>query len=501
VLNPQERDDGDQLPRPIGGPESPPARIIKAEANLLRLPLFALDTKGLRTLDAIECRGRLNRDDVAHEFTFQASRSATMPYPGPLARSAHLAFLSLATDQGFPFRNPISWGWRDLCRRMGISPSGRTVDRLKAAIASTAALSITSHYALYSKPAGKRICTREEVLHLYDRVCFLGSDLPDGGTAETNLVWFADWYLDNLNAFFTAPLDYGLWLHLDQRSPIASRLYEFLLLNFYGGAPSLRINYAKLAQFLPVRAERHPSQSKQQFGPALALLTEAGVVEETTWETSKDGRTQLHFHRGRLLGPPGERGSPPLPPVDEDFTDAIEVEELRTLRPPEWTIVADFYRLWSKQKDHRPTRKELTLARGLVEQHGQAKAKVLIQLVVKRLKKKWPDAKTFAGVSKYLLEVAEEYDADQRRIEQERREQARRRKEREDEDRLRAEREQFEARWRPVWDRLPEPERETIRRTVIGDNPFLARMPTMIEGLCLEDLARRRGAGRAGPPR
>ena len=70
-------------------------RIIKAEANLLRLPLFALDTKGLRTLDAIECRGNLTRDDVVHEFVFRASRNATTPYPGPLARSAHLAFLSL----------------------------------------------------------------------------------------------------------------------------------------------------------------------------------------------------------------------------------------------------------------------------------------------------------------------------------------------------------------------------------------------------------------------
>src|SRR5258705_77706 len=50
-------------------------RIVKVEANLLRLPLFALHTKGLRALDGIECRGRLARDEVAHEFTFRAYRS------------------------------------------------------------------------------------------------------------------------------------------------------------------------------------------------------------------------------------------------------------------------------------------------------------------------------------------------------------------------------------------------------------------------------------------
>ena len=36
-------------------------RFIKAEANLLRLPLFALSTKGLRTLDGIECRDTIRR--------------------------------------------------------------------------------------------------------------------------------------------------------------------------------------------------------------------------------------------------------------------------------------------------------------------------------------------------------------------------------------------------------------------------------------------------------
>ena len=109
-------------------------RFIKAEANLLRLPLFALGTKGLRTLDAIECRGTMRRNGETHDFWFQAARNAKTPYPGPLSRAAHLAFLSIATDHGFPIENPISWSWRELCRRMGLQPSGREVRQIKAAI-------------------------------------------------------------------------------------------------------------------------------------------------------------------------------------------------------------------------------------------------------------------------------------------------------------------------------------------------------------------------------
>src|SRR5205809_5669093 len=93
--------------------ERGPARLIKLEANLLRLPLFALQTKGLKSLDGIECRGTSTRNGETHHFTLRVSRNTASPYPGPLARAAHLAFLSIATERGFPIENPIPWKWRD----------------------------------------------------------------------------------------------------------------------------------------------------------------------------------------------------------------------------------------------------------------------------------------------------------------------------------------------------------------------------------------------------
>ena len=55
-------------------------------------------------------------------------------YPGPLARATHLAFLSLLTEQPSSGREPLTWTWRDLCRRLGIVYGGRmvrTMTRLK----------------------------------------------------------------------------------------------------------------------------------------------------------------------------------------------------------------------------------------------------------------------------------------------------------------------------------------------------------------------------------
>src|SRR5262249_42898877 len=153
--------------------------------------------------------------------------------------------------------------------------------------------------------------------------------------------------------------------------------------------------------------ERHPSQARQQLGTALAVLAAMEVIEAATWSEGRDGQTQLQFHRGKHLDPPRGRGQFTSPFLEEEFAGSVEVEELRTLKPPEWTVVTDFYRLWSGSEGHRPTKKELEQARAMVDQHGLVKARALIQLAVKRMKSKWPDAKTFGGLRKDLGEASE----------------------------------------------------------------------------------------------
>lgn len=468
-------------------------RFIRAEANFLRLPLFALQTKGLKTLDGIECRGTITRNGETHHFTLKASRNTASPYPGPLARAAHLALLSIATERGFPVENPIPWKWRDLCRRMGTGGSGRDIQHLKAAIRSTALLGIDSQYAIYSKSDSRMIRTQEEVLHFYERVAFVGSKLPGGGTADANYVWLADWYLSNLNAMFTAPLDYELWRTLDRQSPIASRLYEFLFLNFYSGAPVLRFGYEKLAQFLPVQPERYRSQAIQQLGPAFELLRAAGIVSGVTWEESKTGLARLHIHRGKALDFARDQRLLPFEFAEDETDETFQVREIRDVRTPEWELVTGFYGLWTGESHHRPTKKELETAQLIVSRHGAKKAKDLIPRLVKRLKEQWPDAKTFGAVGPYLSEIVAEMEKDEQRRERERQDRLREEREQAEQRRQKAEAEGFVAAWKPVWDALPEGEREDIRRAALsGPNRHLEHVPRLAEKLCLTELARRR---------
>ena len=124
-------------------------RTVRAEATLLRIPLFALAVKGSAALDGFEHRQVRRRagDRGAVELVVRTERDDETPYPGPLSRRAHMALLSLVTDRGFPFENPIVWTWRELCRRMGLPNSGRRVAELKGAIRASAGLTLLASMA------------------------------------------------------------------------------------------------------------------------------------------------------------------------------------------------------------------------------------------------------------------------------------------------------------------------------------------------------------------
>ncbi|MBI1902937.1 MAG: hypothetical protein HYS13_17710 [Planctomycetia bacterium] len=489
----QRPDRGDNLQETL---QAPPPKLVKVEANLLRLPLFALSTKGLRNLDGLEINSTLTRQGRTRQFTLRVTRNTATPYPGPLARAAHLAFLSILTERGFPCENPITWNWRDLCRRIGIAYSGRTAQHLKRAIQSTAGLMIHSEDALYSKASGQPIRTpRGVVLHLYETVAFVHDPLPDGREADANYLWLSPWYLENLNAYFTAPLDHDFWRFLDRRSTIASRLYEFLLLNFYSGTDLLRLNYPTLAQFMPLRPKRHFSEAQRQLDPAFRLLAAQKVLRDAVWQRKPAVVAELRLRPGERLA----TRSRLLPggAIQEQFANAFQVRELRNLQPPEWGIVRDFYERWAPEVEHRPTPKELALARLLIDEHGQAKAKSVVPVVVASLRQRWPEAKTFGAIVPYLPDAIREVEGTEQRTRDRRRNARRMREEEEARSREKERQTVFRLRWQPRWQALSEADRHEIESAVLKGNPHLRKAPGILESLCLRELAQRSEADSA----
>ena len=506
---PSDREDTaghyDQPPQLFGGEKVPaaassrpvPSPIIRAEANLLRFPLFALQTKNLKTLDGIECSGRMTRRGESYQFTYRATRNTARLYPGPLARRAHLAFLSLLNEQGTPTPHPLTWSWYDLCRRMQISYSGNMVRHLKDAITATAGLLIESDLAFYAKADQKLIRTEQQALHLYDRVVFVGTELPDGTKADQNLLWLSEWYRQNLDAFFTAPLDYALWKHLDAKSSIASRLYEFLLVNLFGPAPVLRINYETLVRFLPVQAEKYRSQAERQLRDAFQMLKATQVLEDAEWTESKSGLAVLLLSRGNRLTHVAKK-TPSLASFNaEEQAESVEVKELRNVRPPEWQLLDQFYRDWTGEPPPAPSDKELTQARELLKRHGPSRAKAIIKHALKHMKVQFPNAKTFGAVAYYLADAIADVERDERRAQLDKHEREQLAAEAEELAMQRRERQELETVWLSRWKALSDANQTEIIRSVTQKFPHFVRFPELLEKRCVKELCDRSKAAAA----
>ncbi len=466
-------------------PDQLAQQLVRVEANFLRLPLFALDNKHLRTMDGIRCEGTLRRAGQSFAFTYAVTRNVATLYPGPLARSAHFALLSLATARGFPVANPLIFTWRELCSAMGVHPGGREIADLREALTATKGLMIESKSALFLKSESRPLSSSEDhgqVIGLYDELEFYGTERPDGGRAEVNAVWFSRWYLDNLNALYTGPLNFLLWRRLNEQSPIASRLYEFLFFKFYSGTEYLRFNYANLVKFIPARTERYLSDAKKQLQPALSLLIAEGVLQDAQWLASRDGGPQLLLRRGAVL-----EGVPRDAMAYEMDEQAFALEKVEQVALPDELIVQEFHRLFGHDT-FTPQKGERDTAKALLDQYGEATLKQLLPQVVERMKLRWPDAKTFGAARRYVEEVATEYQKRQRADERLKQEQQARERERA----AAAEKAKEQAALKAAWQTLTAEEQETIRKRVLATQPRSAsKVPGLVERLCLQELAQR----------
>jgi hypothetical protein len=444
-------------------------RLLRAEANLLRVPVFALAVKGSATLDGFEYRLVRRRGERTVEGVIRTERDDKTAYPGPLSRRVHMALLSLVAERGFPFENPVTWTWRALCRRMGLPNSGRRVAELKAAVRATWGLKIFGLSALDGR-------TRESWRRLYAECAFLNEPAADGTASDANRVWLAPWYLQSLNALHSAPVDYELWKRLERTGPLASRLYEYLLPSFYTHE-RLEFAYDRLAAAMPVVAEARRSHAVRQFAPALAALQAEGLLADAGWDAMKgNGRPKLILARGPRLAPrvsaqPGASAAvspevvPSIPDVDPDAPARLATE---------------FYRLLGK--DVRPLRSDLAVARELIAMHGAREAVARLPDAVRRLKARFRNAETMGALMRYFEESAREAERsrqDQARLDRQAADRAAERSRQDGED----------SRRRAIWAACPEAQRQAIRAEVLRDHPSLARFPALVTAACLQRLA------------
>lgn len=460
--------------------------IIRAEANFLQFPFFSLDTKRLKNHPGITCFARKRIDGQEHEVRIRITRNDDFAFPGPLARKIHFALLGkLQRTQRHPYENPVTWTWNELAKLIGLKQcSGRDIQQMKDAIASTHAAVITTAFSLRADDRDSPLKKRQRGHRLYDEYVFLDDTMPDGTPADKNGLWFSDWFISNLNNMHSGPLNYDKWLQLNSTSTIASRLYEYLTYNFAPGNPQLRINYPTLAQFLPVRIERYLSDARKQMEPAFEQLRQQGVIARHEWTTSRDQQIQICINPGTLLLPTARK--PQGVPVTNEVLDEAS------------QLVRAFHECWTARTETTATPKEREHAANVIAQHGYEIAVQWLPKVVSAMRRGFPDAKTFGATLKYWDEVAklESTRAKQSAVNAE--EQARMNEAQQREAQQKAEK----AKLRQLWSTLGEPDRRSILTAVESSaDSYVQRKiragqidDPLVEIACLQELKQQQNA-------
>src|SRR6056297_2211367 len=276
--------------------------IINSEVNLLVFPFFALTRNDLKRKNKTEYKDIIERDGEKLQIIWKVTSNSEYGYPGLFDREVHKVIeqiiTSLLKEKG-KIKNPIPLGsLYNICKKMGIDNyGGHQYRKIKEAFKRIKTTSIETKGTFYSKDKKQWL---EDIFNLYERVIFKGVKINEKDIADDNYLYLGSWYLQNLNSFYVKPIDYKYLKSLD--SKIASKLYEILVVKFYGlrnkrGA-FICYRYSKLCKLLPIKAHKYYSLAKQQLDPGNEELKNTGFISQFKWSENGKNDWLIYYWPG-----------------------------------------------------------------------------------------------------------------------------------------------------------------------------------------------------------
>jgi Replication initiator protein A len=257
-----------------------PQGIIRAEVNFLTLPFFSLSRTDAQRRMKAEYHATTNRGNEKLDIYWKVSANPEYGYPRPFDRHVHKAIEQIISNLRRPIQNPVPIGsLYHIAQILKLKKSGKLYNEIKGAIQRIVATTVESKRTFYDKGRKRWL---ETTFHLYDRMVFVGEELPNGEIADTNYLFLGSWYLDNINARYVKPLDYTYYRSL--KDGIASRLYELLGVKFYAGHPFIQYKYSTLCQLLPTTRYGYFSAAKRKLEAAHEELIRTGFLAKVEWD-------------------------------------------------------------------------------------------------------------------------------------------------------------------------------------------------------------------------
>ena len=213
-----------------------------------------------------------------------------------------------------------------------------------------------------------------------------------GATGETSWVqWSAEVFTD-IQKGNVKELDTDRFFSLDR--PISKRLYRYLD-RYLAESPRLEADLLTLAAQLGIIGTTHIGKIKERLKPAIEELEAFGdfivpATREQRYTKTGPRRWIIHFQK-----PNADAIKPVSRPKSQPTRSRQPTNTIAE------KLVVDFYTAWKGDNLHRVTKHEAFQASEVIQRYGAEKAQELLPLMIRQLKKGWPEAKLFGATMNY----------------------------------------------------------------------------------------------------
>lgn len=322
--------------------------------------------------------------------TLTRRTSSKFGFPTPVDEEVLIGLLTLTRRQN-SFTSPLlKFRNRELYELMGWHNNGRARRRLSQAFDRLKGLDLKYENSWSSDNERYEKEFSTGLLDSYELVSRVDSD-TDSST-ESWIRWAAEVFAD-MQRGNVKELDTKQFFSL--RRPVARRLYRFLDKYLQDNKP-FEIELAKLATQMGISDTTHVGKIKERLTEGIRELEELGdfikpAPREQRYSKKRAGLWLIRFERvgsefvqPKVDGGPAAKGKPKATPVEGAQK-----------------LVVDFYALWSGDQHHVATRNEQFRASEIVRRWGSEKANALLPIVVKAMKKSFPDAHSFGATTNF----------------------------------------------------------------------------------------------------
>ena len=264
--------------------------FVRVEKNLASLGFFTPSNKKIKGVKSKTILFNRQVDGQRVEVKAVILPSAAYGLPVTSDQDKYLAFQKIVSEirrTHGEVRNPVGFSSADILRILGLdTDAGKNYEDIIQWGKRMTLTGISSEGVVYL--AGRKAWA-SDTFHVFERFVSVGTQMPDGTTADRNYIWLSEWQLENINHNHLLPVDLETYRQLQNH--IAKALVPLLQVWLYATAHVgfFEKRYRDLCQILNITQYKHPSKIKEKLGPSLNELQKHRYLSGWRIHPTSDG--------------------------------------------------------------------------------------------------------------------------------------------------------------------------------------------------------------------